>query len=73
MYAIALWDVKKKNLFLVRDRVGIKPLFYAESKDGLRFASEIKALLKAGVSRTPDYEAINQYLSYGYYGPQHQD
>ena len=66
MYAIAVWDVKKKNLYLIRDRVGIKPLFYAEINDGLMFASEIKALLKAGVSRTPDNEAINQYLSYGY-------
>ncbi|MHC4184097.1 MAG: asparagine synthase (glutamine-hydrolyzing), partial [Planctomycetota bacterium] len=66
MFAIALWDENKKNLFLLRDRVGIKPLYYAETEYGLMFASEIKALLKAGVSRAPDYEAVNQYLSYGY-------
>lgn len=66
MYAIALWDENNKNLFLLRDRVGIKPLYYAETKDGIMFASEIRALLKAGVDRLPDYEAINQYLSYGY-------
>ncbi len=66
MYGIALWDDKKKALLLARDRPGIKPLYYAETKDGLVFASEIKALLKAGVSREPDNEAINQYLSYGF-------
>jgi len=66
MYAIALWDERKKTLFLLRDRPGIKPLYYAETKDGLIFASEIKALLKADVSREPDFEAINQYLSYGF-------
>lgn len=66
MYAIALWDENNKNLFLLRDRVGIKPLYYAETKDGIMFASEIRALLKAGVDSLPDYEAINQYLSYGY-------
>ncbi len=66
MYAIALWDELKKSLLLVRDRVGIKPFYYAETQEGLMFASEIKALLKGGVSRLPDYEAINQYLSYGY-------
>ncbi len=66
MYGIALWDEKKKTLLLVRDRPGIKPLYYAETKDGVMFGSEIKSLLKAGVSRLPDHEAINQYLSYGY-------
>ncbi len=66
MYGIALWDNKKKTLLLIRDRPGIKPLYYAETTNGLLFASEIKALLKGGASRIPDYEAINQYLSYGY-------
>ncbi len=65
MYGIALWDEKKKTLLLVRDRPGIKPLYYAETDDGIMFASEIKALLKGGVSRATDHEAINQYLSYG--------
>lgn len=66
MYAIALWDENKHSLLLLRDRAGIKPLYYAETKDGLIFASEIKALLKGDASRHPDYEAINQFLAYGY-------
>lgn len=66
MYAIALWDKKRETLLLVRDRPGIKPLYYSETKDGLVFASEIKALLEYGISSHPDNEAINQYLSYGY-------
>jgi asparagine synthase (glutamine-hydrolysing) len=66
MYGIALWDERKKTLILLRDRPGIKPLYYAKTDDGLVFASEIKAMLKAGVSNCPDFEAINQYLSYGY-------
>ncbi len=66
MYAIALWDENKHSLLLLRDRAGIKPLYYAETGGGLTFASEIKALLKGGVSRQPDYEAINQFLAYGY-------
>jgi asparagine synthase (glutamine-hydrolysing) len=66
MFGIAIWDEKKNTLLLARDRPGIKPLYYAETEDGLVFASEIKALLRSGISREPDYEAINQYLSYGY-------
>ncbi len=66
MFAIAVWDNTKKVLLLARDRAGIKPLYYSETEDGIVFASEIKALLKAGVSRLPDNEAISQYLSYGY-------
>ncbi|MDH4028119.1 MAG: asparagine synthase (glutamine-hydrolyzing) [Nitrospirota bacterium] len=66
MYAIALLDENKNSLILVRDRVGIKPLYYSETNAGLAFASEIKSLLRAGVSNAPDQEAINQYLSYGF-------
>lgn len=66
MYGIALWDEKKRTLLLIRDRPGIKPLYYAETDAGLLFGSEIKSLLSSGVSRAPDHEAINQYLAYGY-------
>jgi asparagine synthase (glutamine-hydrolysing) len=44
MYAFALWDTKAEQLLLVRDRMGIKPLYYAETKDGLLFGSEPKAI-----------------------------
>lgn len=67
MFAFAIWDSRARRLFLGRDRLGIKPLFYA-MEPGRRFVfgSEIKALLAAGVNRRPDYQAIYDYLSLMY-------
>jgi len=48
MFAIAIWDLKAKTLFLARDRMGIKPLYYSQSKTGFRFASNVQALLETG-------------------------
>jgi asparagine synthase (glutamine-hydrolysing) len=65
MFAFALWDDKHKTLFLARDRMGQKPLFYTVLNDRLLFASEIKAILQdPEFKREPDIEAIHHYLSY---------
>ncbi|MCB0216615.1 MAG: asparagine synthase (glutamine-hydrolyzing) [Chloroflexi bacterium] len=66
MFAIAVWDARRGRLVLVRDRLGIKPLFYAEHDGQLRFASEIKALLAAGLPRRLDPVALHDYLSFDY-------
>ncbi len=64
MFAIAIWDNKRKQLLLARDRVGIKPLYYAETGSGIIFGSEPKALLRhPDISREPDFIAIHHYFS----------
>jgi asparagine synthase (glutamine-hydrolysing) len=66
MYAFAIYDTLKRELLLARDVLGIKPLYYAFFKDGLAFASEIKALLELpGVLRRPQAEQLYQYLRFG--------
>jgi len=65
MFAIALWDGEKRQLVLIRDRLGKKPLFWSTRNDQLAFASEIKALLQwPGLDRTLDFESIHDYLSF---------
>lgn len=68
MFAFALWDRNKETLFLARDRLGVKPLFYALLPDGqCVFGSELKAvLLHPGVTRTIDPCAVEEYFSLGY-------
>jgi len=70
MFAFALWDDSAKELYLVRDRLGIKPLFYAPSDDGIVFASEIKAIF-AHPRWSPQMNevAVDQYLAFGYVPP----
>ncbi len=63
MFAIAVWDAARGRLLLVRDRMGIKPLFWAETADGLVFASEIKGILAAGFATDLDRQALHDYLS----------
>ena len=68
MFAFALWDGRSRRLFLARDRLGEKPLYYATTADGLfLFGSEIGAVL-AGLPEAPplDLEALADYLTYGY-------
>ncbi len=67
MFAFALWDDRKKTLFLARDRVGIKPLYYVRTEKAFLFASEIKALLAdPSVSREINLPAIDRFVSYFY-------
>src|SRR5437660_12381334 len=65
MFAFAIWDERTKSLFLARDRVGKKPLLYAELDGELVFGSEFNALLQhPDVSRDVDFEALHYYLSF---------
>jgi asparagine synthase (glutamine-hydrolysing) len=65
MFAIGLWDDKKRELWLVRDRIGIKPLYYSVHHGRIAFASEIKALLQdPEQKRDVDEEAFYHYLSF---------
>jgi asparagine synthase (glutamine-hydrolysing) len=67
MFAIALWDRRTQSLFLARDRVGIKPLYYAWDGRRFLFGSEIKALLESpDLDRTIDPLALDDYLTYLY-------
>lgn len=67
MFAFAIWDTRRQKLFLARDRLGKKPLYYWHRGGLFLFASEIKALLcHREVSRTLDYEAFHHYLAFGY-------
>jgi asparagine synthase (glutamine-hydrolysing) len=70
MYAFAVWDRRKRELFCARDQFGIKPFFYALTSGAhgpqLRFASERKALLAAGELGQLDPDALRRYLSFQY-------
>ena len=67
MFAFAIWDEPRQRLFIARDRVGIKPLYYSLDNGTLRFASELKALLvDPSLDRRIDADALDRYFSYGY-------
>ena len=67
MYAFAIWDSRKKRLFLARDRLGIKPLFYYEDNEKFIFASEIKSILAyENVRLTIDNLSLFDYLTFNY-------
>jgi asparagine synthase (glutamine-hydrolysing) len=63
MFAFAIYDYKRQELFLARDRLGIKPLYYTLDTDGVRLASEVKAL--AGAEQAITAESISAYLRWG--------
>lgn len=67
MYAFAIWDIKKKEMFMARDIFGIKPLFYTQTDKDFVFGSEIKAILKfPTVKKDLNEEALESYLSFQY-------
>lgn len=72
MFAIAIWDAKKKTLFVARDRLGIKPVYYVETPGVFLFSSEIKAFFASGLfSPEVNVPALDSYLTLNYVlGPQ---
>jgi asparagine synthase (glutamine-hydrolysing) len=67
MFAFAIWDDKVERLFIARDRLGIKPLYYWETDDGVAFCSELKSFLTLEeFPRELDVNAIHEYLALGY-------
>jgi asparagine synthase (glutamine-hydrolysing) len=70
-FGIAVWDGRRRRAVLARDRLGVKPLYFARSGNLLVFASELKSLLASGlVQPALDYRAIDAYLTFGFFpGP----
>jgi asparagine synthase (glutamine-hydrolysing) len=67
MFAFAIWDSRRRELFLARDRLGIKPLYYHRAPGGFVFASEVRALLEhPAVERELDEESLFHYLTYAF-------
>lgn len=72
MFAFAVWDDREKTLILARDRVGLKPVYYAQAGDSFVFASEIKAILASGLIEAEiDPEGLDQFLSFLWPVPPH--
>ncbi|HEX5652239.1 MAG TPA: asparagine synthase (glutamine-hydrolyzing) [Chitinophagaceae bacterium] len=66
MFTIVIWDQQEQKLFLVRDRVGIKPLYYYHRNNEFAFASELKALLKLDIPKEIDRSSVSSFLYLGY-------
>ncbi|HTZ95298.1 MAG TPA: asparagine synthase (glutamine-hydrolyzing) [Terriglobales bacterium] len=67
MFAFALWDTRRRSLFVARDRLGIKPLYYRATPDSFLFGSEIKVILAyPGVKPEFNQAALPEYLAFGY-------
>ena len=68
MFSFAIWDSQEERLFAARDRFGVKPFYYHKAEDGFYFASEIKSLFAAGISKIPNEVVWASYFAYGSYG-----
>ena len=67
MFAFAIWDKSRQRLFLARDRIGKKPLLYADQPDFFAFASELRCLFQwPGISRDINPRALDEFLSLQY-------
>lgn len=66
MFAFCIWDSRRQQILLVRDRFGKKPLYYAETPKGVFFGSELKCLRVAGVPLEIDEDALRQYFQFSY-------
>jgi asparagine synthase (glutamine-hydrolysing) len=68
MFGVVVWDERRRRAVLTRDRLGIKPLYYSQANARLIFGSELKSVLASGmVGLELDYEAIDAYLTLGYF------
>lgn len=71
MFAFAIWDDREQTLYLVRDRLGVKPLAYSATSKGIAFASTIRALKRAGIAGDLNREAVLEYLEFGFITDEH--
>jgi asparagine synthase (glutamine-hydrolysing) len=69
MFAISIYDKSIDKMYLIRDRVGEKPLYFYQDKEKLAFGSEIKSILETGVSRELNHKALDSYITYNYVVP----
>ena len=69
MFAIALYDERINKLFLIRDRAGVKPLYFYKDDEKFYFSSEIKSILKAGIEPKVNSQALAQYFTFNYIPP----
>jgi asparagine synthase (glutamine-hydrolysing) len=66
MFAFAVWDTRRRELLLCRDRLGIKPLFYTQLPEGIAFASELKSILELpSVARRLSWSSVGHFLTFG--------
>jgi asparagine synthase (glutamine-hydrolysing) len=72
MFALAIWDKQKQELFVVRDRLGVKPVYYFKNENYFIFASEIRAMMASGlVPKKTNHAALADYFAYqSFYAPQ---